>query len=367
MSQKKKVVLVSAWPPTRFHAGGQRQLDLYAYLQATGKYELSLYSRHLPSISDQIDTSLLNNIFDNVYLSSEEELTGEELTLMSCEDKFDVVDVQHMESAIRFDSFKSIGNRIIYTPMESEIRNLAIRAKKLSVNFPAIKLSIRERQLLLKSDFVVSVSKPDESFLKIFANTKTVRIDTPISRDFILFSKNEKRLEFEARSGVVFVAYFGSQTNIDSLDWYIKNVHEQLLKIIPDIQLNVIGDRSEQFRESCKSRNVNFMGRVPEVIPYIAKSRVAIAPALYGSGFRGKINQYSILGIPTVAHPLSAIGLNYPKGSLAISSSSSEWIKNLSQLYLSQWKNEEMARMSAQHSLKFTLEAQAEKLSYIYD
>jgi hypothetical protein len=272
-----------------------------------------------------------------------------------------------MESAVQFESFKIMGNRIVYTPMESEIRNLALRTKKLSANLTSIKLSIKEKQLLISSDLIVAVSKPDEAYLKIFANSRTIRIDTPISKNFVQFSKSERRLKFEERSGVIFVAYFGSQTNIDALDWYINNVHELLLRIFPDIELNVVGDKSEHLSELYKNRNVNFVGRVPNVIPHIAKSRIAIAPALYGSGFRGKINQYSILGIPTVAHPLSASGLGYPRGALAISSSVSEWVERITHLYSSQSKNEEMGLLSAQHSLNFTLEAQAGKLSYIYD
>ena len=367
MLPKRKIVLVSAWPPTPFHAGGQRQLDIYAYLKATGKYHLTLYSRDMPLISDQIDLPLLQGIFDKVYLSSRESLTGQELILLSGEDEFDVVDLQHMESTIRFESFKTIGKRVIYTPMESEIRNFVLRAKKFLLNLSGIRLSIREKKLLTRSDLVVAVSKPDEMYLKVFAKSKTIRIDTPLSTSFILFSKSQKSMKFEERSAIIFVAYFGSQTNIDALDWYIKNIHQQLLKIIPDIQLNVIGDKSEQFREVYKNSNVNFVGRVADVVPHIAKSRVAIAPAIYGSGFRGKINQYSILGIPTVAHPLAASGLDYPNDSLAISSSVSEWVDNILLLYLSQSKNEEMGHLSRKHAEKFTLEAQAEKLSYLYD
>ncbi len=367
MSSKKKVVLVTAWPPTPFHAGGQRQLDLYAFLQASGNYHLSLYTRHLPAISDQIDSSILNSIFDNVYFSSEDVLTGEELALMSCENNYDVLDVQHMQSAIGFESFRRVGERIVYTPMESEIRNLALRIKNGSISLNTIKSSIREKQILSNSDLIVAVSKSDQAYLRLFANSRTVRIDTPISKNFIEFSKKERRLSFDERSGVTFVAYFGSQTNIDALDWYIKNVHDQLLGIIPEIELNVIGDRSDRFRDLYRNRNVNFLGRVPDVIPHIAKSRVAIAPALYGSGFRGKINQYSILGIPTVAHPLSASGLEYPKGSLAISSNASEWVTNLHRLYSSKAINEDMGDQSARHAIKFTLEGQVEKLSFIYD
>jgi len=63
------------------------------YLKGTGKYKLCLYSRNLNSISDQIDLPLLRSIFDNVYLSTENTLTGQELKLMTGEPEFDVIDL----------------------------------------------------------------------------------------------------------------------------------------------------------------------------------------------------------------------------------------------------------------------------------
>ena len=56
------------------------------------------------------------------------------------------------------------------------------------------------------------------------------------------------------------------------------------------------------------------VGEVPDIAPYIEKSALGIAPALGGAGFRGKINQYAICGLPSVVSPIAAEGLAYKDG-----------------------------------------------------
>jgi glycosyltransferase involved in cell wall biosynthesis len=57
--------------------------------------------------------------------------------------------------------------------------------------------------------------------------------------------------------------------------------------------------------------SVDLVGEVPEIAPYISEARVGIAPALGGSGFRGKVNQYAVLGVPCVVSPIGLKGLAY--------------------------------------------------------
>ena len=51
--------------------------------------------------------------------------------------------------------------------------------------------------------------------------------------------------------------------------------------------------------------------QVAALEPYIRVANHGIAPALAGSGFRGKVNQYAVLGIPAVASRIAHKGLAY--------------------------------------------------------
>ena len=367
MKMKKiKVVLVSAWPPTRFHAGGQRQIDLYKYLKSTGKYELALYARDIAAISNQIDLELLSGVFDEIYWSKGNVLSGTELSLMSNDNHFDVVDLQHLESTIEIDSFRRLGNRIIYTPMESEIRNFVIKLRQGRITKALMKLMFREIQAVRKTDATVAVSLLDSRFLRLASPTKINKIDTPIPSEFVDFLEENKSLDFAERKGVIFVAYFGSQTNIDAVDWYVSNVHREVRKQIPEIIFYVVGDKSEVLNGRYPNMNVEILGRVDNVAPYIFKSRIAIAPALYGSGFRGKVNQYSILSIPTVAHSLAVTSLNYPKNAIMICDSPQEWIYSIIDLYVHEERCLSVANLAREHAFSFTLQHQRETIDSIY-
>ena len=364
--KKIHLVLVTAWPPTRFHAGGQRQLDIYKYLKKTGAFELSLYSREVVTISNQIDRNELSQIFDNIHWAKSEILSGEELSSLSGRKVFDILDLQHTESARKVKSFKPYARRLIYTPMESEIRNLLINLKNRKISKSSTKLAFQELMAIKISDVLTPVSSSDEKYIKIFAPRKTFLINTPLPTEFLDAFSIGDMIEFEERSGVIFVAYFGSQTNIDSLDWYVRNIHSDLVRKIPEMKLIIIGDKSDELRDRYTDQSIEILGRVGSLPPHVARANVAIAPSLYGSGFRGKINQYSIMNIPTVAHKLSVSSLNYPAGSIMVCESPTEWINAISMLYLSREKNQEMGSLAKAHALSFSLSYQKESISRIY-
>jgi glycosyltransferase involved in cell wall biosynthesis len=173
-------------------------------------------------------------------------------------------------------------------------------------------------------------------------------------------------VDFASRYGVLFVAYFGSQTNIDALKWYVNEVHLEVLKELPDVKLFVAGEKSQTLDNSYFHNSVKFLGRVKDLPYLIANARIGISPALYGGGFRGKINQYSIMGIPTVAHSLAASGLRYPNGAIKICNSSTEWVKAVVELYSNESLNVEIANNAKEHAKRFTLSEQDSKITRIY-
>ena len=113
----------------------------------------------------------------------------------------------------------------------------------------------------------------------------------------------------------MYVAYFGSDTNIQALRWYLDHVHPLVKMAVPNYKLAVVG-RGDMgaFSSYFHDKSVEFVGEVDAIAPEIARARVGIAPALSGSGLRGKVNQYAILGVPSVVSPISHKGLAYKDG-----------------------------------------------------
>lgn len=322
-----RILLVSHYCPTRAHAGGLRILDIYALIrQHCPNVQLDLLTHHRPDIDWSLDD--VHRIFHNVYLSPTESLTPDGLALMSgSSPSYDVVDLQFHQSGYQMDAFRRIGGKIIFTPMESLTKVLFIdmRArflKKGSLRLfkvaTSLRLAAEEIDFALKADEVVCVSRADAAFLRAVTSSRHVRgVDTGISQfEFAEALSPDyacaKAVDRSCR--ILYVAYFGSETNVVALLWYLDHVHPLVKASVPGYILTVVGRGDMSVFARYRDNSTEFVGEVPELAPYIRQARVGIAPALGGSGFRGKVNQYAVLGVPCVVSPIAFKGLAYQDG-----------------------------------------------------
>ena len=324
-----RILLVAHYWPTRAHGGGLRILDIYTLIrQHCPAIQLDLYTHHRPAIDWSLDDA--GPIFNNVYLSPEEDLTSEGLTkLRGSPLTYDVIDLQFHESGYQIDAFRRIGNKIIFTPMESLARvlfidlstkyrthnSLRFSSLRLLKIATSLRLAAEEIDFAHKADEVVCVSRADAAFLRAATSLRHIRsVETGVSQyefaDALAPGFTTTRA-VDRRCQVLYLAYFGSETNVIALHWYLEHVHPLIKSKVPGYVFTVIGrgSLSPFFRYSDDS--IEFVGEVPEIGSHIKAARVGIAPALGGSGFRGKINQYAVLGLPCVVSPIAIKGLAY--------------------------------------------------------
>lgn len=323
-----RILLVSYYCPTRAHAGGLRILDIYRLIKKNyPAVHIDLLTHHRPAIDWSLDD--VYEIFDNVYLSPVENLSPAVLKDLSGQHtpKYDVVDLQFHQSAYHLDGFREIGSKILFTPMESQAKVLFINLCKqinqqdrvpLRQIIKQFKPAYDEIVFCRKADQAICVSKSDAAFIRAVGGGQYVHsIETGLSslefanafdEDFVPVRAHERE------KTIIYVAYFGSETNVNALRWYLETVHPSVLSAVPDYYLKVVGRGDLSCFNSYCGSNIELVGEVPQLEPYIRKARLGIAPALGGSGFRGKINQYSILGIPTVASSIAQKGLAYKHG-----------------------------------------------------
>ncbi|MEQ1527380.1 MAG: methyltransferase domain-containing protein [Gallionella sp.] len=325
---KRKILLVSHSCPSRSHAGGLRILDLYAQIRKDFPHiKIDLYTHKRASIDGSYAD--LEAIFDKLYFSPTEDLTLSGLVVLqgqSCS-RYDVVDLQFHGAALDQEGFRQIGGKILFTPMESITRTLSLSLKGLFVKGNEFTLARIVRELAMgiaevifcwRADLVVCVSNADAAFLRsIIKPSKVEALETGISPlEFAdaMTAESIKVASGEKKNSIVLVAYFGSETNIIATKWFLENVHPLILEQVQNYVFSVVGRGSLAPFQHYKDSSVEFVGEVPSIAPYIEKAKIGIAPALGGSGLRGKVNQYAIFGVPCVASPIAANGLAYRDG-----------------------------------------------------
>jgi glycosyltransferase involved in cell wall biosynthesis len=327
-SSRYRILLVSYYCPTRAHAGGLRILDIYVLLKRMcPEVQLDLFTHHRPQIDWSIDE--VHSIFDNIYMCDQENLTPEAFMALAPGRQmfYDVVDLQFHQSAYHLATYRQIGHKILFTPMESqakvfylELQEQIRRIRKVGLRKLAalFKMAFEEISFCRKADEVVCVSKTDAAFIRAVGGGRHVRgIDTGLSPFEFSNALSDNfappRSKDRSRS-IIYVAYFGSETNVKALEWFLQSVHPNIVKAVPGYKLVVVGRGDLSAFHSYAGASVELVGEVPALEPYICDANHGIAPALGGSGFRGKVNQYAVLGVPAVTSRVAHKGLAYRDG-----------------------------------------------------
>jgi len=278
----------------------------------------------------------LDSIFDRIHRVLPEQFgTGLLDTLPGTSGSFDLVDLQYHQSGAQIGACRRRWPEatIIFSPMESMIRSVLKRTGQgniisrqyLKAAWPAL----QEAWYLRKSDRVVFVSRPDMDAVQFMRGKKPFYcIPTCVSDQE--FPKKEYLQASLERRVVVFVAYFGSRTNQEALEWYCGFVHPRLRSEFPDYVLRVVGRGLDtSLVRSCTGDGIEFLGPVDDIADVLRESDMGIAPAIMGAGVRGKIHQYAVVGLPCVASALASEGLDYVSGeSILIAEKDTDFIEH---------------------------------------
>jgi len=117
---------------------------------------------------------------------------------------------------------------------------------------------------------------------------------------------------YSKRKDLLFLGGFQHEPNIDSLKNLVTDIFPKILEKIPDVTLYVIGSNPPQkIIDLCKDvQNVEFLGYVKNIDPYLDKCRLLLAPLRYGAGVKGKITQSMAHGLVTITTKIGSEGIS---------------------------------------------------------
>jgi glycosyltransferase involved in cell wall biosynthesis len=107
----------------------------------------------------------------------------------------------------------------------------------------------------------------------------------------------------------VFVALMGWKPNIDAAVWLGRDVWPLVRARMPEARLLLVGREPSAEVRALASADIEVTGTVPDVRPYLARARVALAPLRSGGGTRLKVLEALDAGRPIVSTTIGIEGL----------------------------------------------------------
>ncbi len=141
--------------------------------------------------------------------------------------------------------------------------------------------------------------------------------------------------------------------NVDAVRWFLDSVFPIILKNFPDAKLKLIGKNPPDWLKDSKNKNLDVLGYVPQVQPYLSRASVYIAPLFVGGGIRIKILEAMAMELPVVATSISAEGIDagYENG-LIIADDEKAFAESIISLLEDHSLTERLGKMSREYVSK---------------
>jgi glycosyltransferase involved in cell wall biosynthesis len=319
--KRLKILFVTGMFPSIEHGGGLRIFDILMNLSE--RHEIDLYSVFDP----KMDCASLQNLrsrlrkirtVDLVTFSgadAQEWLSNRRLE----EGYYDVIHYEYDHSIDLIEDLRSWTRRSVFTMIECLGKSFFLKlsdchekngsaAEAGSLLARLFIHALHEKKGFHLSDAAVSVTTEDAEYGLSSAIVPTGISDFAVYRPALLV-KDLKPTPLTA----MFLGFYDHSPNVEAMQWYLRTIHPLVKAKLPDYRFSVVGaGNTEVLRDEFgDDPNVEITGRVEDFVPYIARSKVCISPLISGAGIRGKINQYSAVGRPTVSTSIGVAGVNY--------------------------------------------------------
>lgn len=208
--------------------------------------------------------------------------------------------------------------------MEHSRMNFSARTKLLRCE-GYLKLWLFERAVARRAALEIVCGPDDEIFLRRYVKRKmpvSVLVNGVDLDYFRPDASDEPRSE---KPSLIFCGAMDYNPNIDALRWYFQEIHGPLRKLIPNLEVLIVGKNPTSEILACGNNpNVTVTGGVPDVRPYYRRAWLQIVPLRIGGGTRLKIVESLAMGTPVISTTVGAQGLNLQNGKEILLADSAE-------------------------------------------
>ena len=202
--------------------------------------------------------------------------------------------------------------KIAVDTVDVHLRRLAAKCEITGSDIDRKEAAIVKQQELSSyaaADVVIAVGESDEQFL--------LREDSTLSVEVIPLIYNIPsaiNVPVEAKS-LLFIGNFQHDPNVDAIQYFCSDVFPLIRKERPDVRFKIIGSGlPSDLLRAVVSENIDVLGYVKDLEPYLLSSSVSVAPIRYGAGMNGKIGEAMSYGLPVVTTSIGSDGFGFVAG-----------------------------------------------------
>lgn len=175
-----------------------------------------------------------------------------------------------------------------------------------------------ERQVARNYDASLFVSAPEADLFRQLAPESDARIgffSNGVDTDYFSPAAAGASPFKDGERAIVFTGAMDYWPNVDAVQWFAAEAMPLLRARFPDLTFYIVGARpTPAVLELAKQPNVVVTGTVPDVRPYIAHARAAVAPLRIARGIQNKVLEAMAMATPVVVSPQALEGIEAEPG-----------------------------------------------------
>jgi sugar transferase (PEP-CTERM/EpsH1 system associated) len=173
----------------------------------------------------------------------------------------------------------------------------------------AERLARYEEEVARAFDCAVFVSEKEACLLKRRVSDRPISI-IPNGVDLDYFAATADDQPGFDEPALVFLGAMDYFPNVDAVRYFCGEVFPLIRRASPETRFYIVGrNPTRQVRALGHQPNVIVTGSVPDVRPYLAKARVAVAPLRIARGIQNKILEAMAMGLPVIGTSMAFQGL----------------------------------------------------------
>lgn len=194
-----------------------------------------------------------------------------------------------------------------------------------------------ERQIARRFDATVFVSAAEAGLFRQLAPEaaeKVWHINNGVDADYFSPGRTYVNPYGDSERVLVFTGAMDYWPNVDAVVAFARAVFPAIRRRLPDARFYIVGARpTPDVKKLAELPGVSVTGAVPDMRPYLAHAKLAVAPLRMARGVQNKILEAMAMAKPVLASPQAAEGIEALAGKeLLVAADETEFIAQASHL-----------------------------------